>query len=719
MGHARLKRLWGKAFRSLVQPFEVSFPESGLMLFRGHNLDTGGSSGSGKSSLLLAITHLLGFCRYAGTSLQSWQTEEAMEVGGEFEVSEGILEITRGKKLTLKLNGSNIPGSAKQLEEKLTQLLGLNTELLSALTYRGQKQPGLFLSKTDSEKKEFLTILLDLLKFESQVEKSQERAKLLENEVRSFQYTCERLISQLNAIEIKPAILQNVEVLERDFELATKTYDRIAGQVQTYKQRTREAEKVTEEQIKKFKVDAEAPLKDLEDQYALARLKKPDESSIDRSNLTRVRGDLEQAKAFLAEEQAFDDLRRAQQRQKADGVKQEIGKLQSLIGSQAGLMRQQSLLAAEISKLESSICPTCERQWDDAKAKISAAKTTLADLQFQISSIEAQKPRVEALNAEWSSLSLFIPNPAIGELTGIVQQLKTDVAVEEANVETQRRALKDVLEKEATEARMKLTNAKLEIAKAVDAFRAKQTERLQADQDVLETLERELVTAVAHVQGIEHALNKARLENAKAEAEEGQARNHRSRVEVELAAAQTTLEELQSKYNAEMDFQRLVGREGFLGAIFDEVLWEISEETNQLLAQFPNTAHVTLHFRSETTTQKGSLKKSITPVISVGGHEAPLGSGLSGGMETAVELAVDLAVATVVSRRTGAVPGWLILDESFTGLGPVEAEASMEILRAFAETRLVLVVDHASEFKSMFTQFVDVTYERGQSRVSA
>jgi hypothetical protein len=56
----------------------------------------------------------------------------------------------------------------------------LPPELLAPLTYRGQKQPGLFLSKTDAEKKEFLTTLLDLGKFEAAVEASQAKVKNLE-----------------------------------------------------------------------------------------------------------------------------------------------------------------------------------------------------------------------------------------------------------------------------------------------------------------------------------------------------------------------------------------------------------------------------------------------------------------------------------------------------------------------------------------------------------
>ena len=720
MGQARLKRLWGKAFRSLVQPFEVTFPDSGMLLFRGHNLDTGGSSGSGKSSLLLAIAYVLGFCRYPATALQSWKTEEQMEVGAEFWIDNvGVFVIERGKKLTIRVNGVTLVGSAKQLEEKIYTYLGLSAELLAALTYRGQKQPGLFLSKADSAKKEFLTELLDLGKFEVAIEKSQAKTKSLESQVASFQFSVERLQERLKGLEVKPAILQDESKLESDLKVATLTRDRIKGQVETYRTRTREAEKLTNEAVARFRRDAEAPLAALLEEVERLTREKPDESSIDLTKLAGLQTDLEQAKGFLAAEQAEDDKRRKEQRQKSFAVSAEIGIVQSKLGAETGLIKRHKQLESEIQQLDQSLCPTCERQWDEARAKRETLAKEAVSIVHQLKDLSELRPQLVQLQKKVAELNEFVPNPSIAELTGIIQQLKTDVAVEQENINTQKRTLRAALDAKVADADKRWMNAKLEVEKAVEAYRGNEIERLQSNLEVLEGLERELTIAESHVKGLEGALNKAKLENAKAAAEEGQARSFRSAVETELKTAVVARDDLQAQYNAELDFQRLVGREGFLGAIFDEVLFEISQETNRLLAQFPNTAHVVLNFRSETVTGKGTIKKEIKPVISVGGFEAPIGSALSGGMETAVELAVDLAVATVVSRRTGSMPGWLILDESFTGLGPVEAEASMEILRAFAEDRLVLVVDHASEFKSLFTQFVDVTYEGGESRVEA
>lgn len=108
-----------------------------------------------------------------------------MQVMGSFAVAEGTLLITRGKKFSVSLNGEPIEGAAKDLEAAITKHLGLTPDLISALSYRGQKTSGLFLSKGDTAKKEFLTTVLGLERFEKAVEDAKERAKKLEQEIGS------------------------------------------------------------------------------------------------------------------------------------------------------------------------------------------------------------------------------------------------------------------------------------------------------------------------------------------------------------------------------------------------------------------------------------------------------------------------------------------------------------------------------------------------------
>src|SRR5690606_40972239 len=136
------------------------------------------------------------------------------------------------------------------------------------------------------------------------------------------------------------------------------------------------------------------------------------------------------------------------------------------------------------------------------------------------------------------------------------------------------------------------------------------------------------------------------------------------------------------------------GREGFLGAVFDEVLAEISQETNELLKGLPNVANTTLTFVSESETAKGTVSRKIVPVVMKNGVEIPLKAGLSGGQYTSVQLAVDLAVATVIVRRTGKMLGFLMQDECFIGHEFPVREACLDILQRADDKRRILTVSY-------------------------
>jgi DNA repair exonuclease SbcCD ATPase subunit len=175
MGHVKLKRLSLRSFRSFIDSVSIDLPDYGLVLIRGKNLDTGGSSGSGKTSINLALAYAFGYCPYPATVLGSWgETKEPMQVEVEFECDEGRVVLTRGTKLSLDINGTKLTGSVKAIEDRLEKIVGLNSNLLALLTYRQQKKPGMFLSSTDAEKKEYLTTLLNLERYEAAVELSDE-----------------------------------------------------------------------------------------------------------------------------------------------------------------------------------------------------------------------------------------------------------------------------------------------------------------------------------------------------------------------------------------------------------------------------------------------------------------------------------------------------------------------------------------------------------------
>jgi DNA repair exonuclease SbcCD ATPase subunit len=180
-----------------------------------------------------------------------------------------------------------------------------------------------------------------------------------------------------------------------------------------------------------------------------------------------------------------------------------------------------------------------------------------------------------------------------------------------------------------------------------------------------------------------------------------------------VADKMNEVKELEKQVNAEKDFCALLGKEGFLGVIFEEVLSEVAHEANDILRQLANTSHVSVAFRTENA--KG--KRAINAVFNVDGYEATRQSGLSGGMGASADLAIDLGICSVIEKRLGRFPGWLMLDETFNGMPKNVKEAAFEILEKFSRDRLVIVVDHSTEMKASFRQVLTVTNENGTSRV--
>jgi DNA repair exonuclease SbcCD ATPase subunit len=597
----RLKSLHLESFRSFVGA-DVSFPDNGLVMIRGINRDTGGSSGSGKSSINLAIAYALGYCPYPATELQSWVNDKPMSVGLGLDVpGDHSLVVKRGKGFKLELDGKPMPGGAKMLESELQRLLGIPVDIIEALTYRRQRRGGFFLSKSNADKQEFLTVVLDLKKLEAAIKTTQTR--ITEGE---------RLV------------------------------DLARGQVSVLEQQLARAG-VPAEPITKSTVIEELELKNQQSEVQQWK-----------AILQGIRDRIEPFKARLRAAQAT--------REKLQGDCQRARTLVvSLEADEARLPQLEDQFQQRAQGLKvtnSAVCPTCEQRWLGPK----------------------QEQLVEKLNRD---LLLLADNILV--LKGRLPQLE-QARTGLLDLERQLASVPDVKDEELDR-----------LHAAHEAANAKLTEAAQA-----------CLVAGNAVEAIQRENDYGRRTF------DGQMKRYRDELDV-LEAARTNAAVAVTQLNAEKDFLQLVGREGFLGAIFDEVLQEIGTEATEILGKVPNTQGVSVTFRSETLTAKGTTQKGIVPVVSIRGHEAPLDSGASGGMYSAIELAVDLAVLGVVSRRLGVYPGWLVLDEPFEGLGSVEKEAYLEVLSVYGRDKLVLIVDHGTETAEFFDKIIDIDFKNGIS----
>lgn len=164
---------------------------------------------------------------------------------------------------------------------------------------------------------------------------------------------------------------------------------------------------------------------------------------------------------------------------------------------------------------------------------------------------------------------------------------------------------------------------------------------------------------------------------------------------------------------------KMLGRTGFLGCIFDEILSDIEVRTNDMLQSFPNASQFTVQVGSTKLVKtKGTTKKEISVTVSRGGMDLNFEDDLSGGQKSAIELCTDLAYAEAVRSRSGCSLRWTCLDEVMDGLGPAEKEAVVDMIRRRIKG-LVLMVEHATEIRESFDQVINIEYDGRESYVTA
>ncbi len=129
------------------------------------NKNTGGSSGSGKSTIFNSLEYLLGVNHLPATVLQSRLTKNSMSVSGDFDLDGKSLTVIRSKSdgLSIKLDGVEIvSGNNKAAEERLDAILGIPRDLLRKMIHKRQKEGGVFLYLTPKVSHAFLVEVLDL-----------------------------------------------------------------------------------------------------------------------------------------------------------------------------------------------------------------------------------------------------------------------------------------------------------------------------------------------------------------------------------------------------------------------------------------------------------------------------------------------------------------------------------------------------------------------------
>lgn len=701
MNRVRLKKLVIQNFKSFAGRHEITFPENGLVALKGLNHETGGGSGAGKSNVILALAYAFKLCPYSAKSCQNWHTEAPMSVEVHMDTAEGEAVLKRGNELSLTVAGVSVKGAAKAVETRLDQLTGVPPGLREILTYRDQKWPKNILSMKDSDLKKFLTQLLGLESVEAEVAAANKRISAAETAWQVAKARAEEAgetaVQLANCVSPAPSPIN--DSLELDVASCAKSLSAAEGPAKAAAAAAQAAEFKMAGEIRKLR-DARAT--------RVLELGSADDIPIDgpgeaelslRQNILQCRKHIETVKAKNKQALAQHDLKYAE-------LTTSIKALERRVAQKPAMLKEAAELNRFIAQVKADICPTCERTWAAAAGKLTSYEEKLERVQADLQTIAENEPQLEALLLERSTLK-FTPDPMLARLEEVEVDLKNKLR----DLETAR-AISYNAAKEARRSKLAVETAKLdaELRVATSALN-EEVARLKADAN-----EKLAIVADARV-FLTQAVGRLNAAKAEYEAKEELRLNQLQQV------AKACHNEIELKHKAdaayvefarEQDYADLV--KGFRNKVFDEVLVSIGNEASNILAELPNAQHIAVEFRSERETLSGSVEQRIKPVVTIYGvdrgdfHEA-----MSGGQETSTALAVDLAVIRVVSQRLGCNLQWLVLDESFEGHDVPTKMACLELLQNYAQDRLVLIVDHATEVKEAFKQQIVVEYNKEQS----
>lgn len=719
MGKTRLKRLSGCAFRSMKGEFQFTFPDSGIVSVIARNLDTGGSSGGGKSGFLQALNSALGVGPFPLTDQQSWGTKKALQLKLELESERlGPVILSRGKANSLTWPGGEATG-AGSIKDKLQEVLGMPLEMLGAFIYSPQQDPEDFLSLPNAKKQEFLSTLLSLGMLESAVSKALTASKDLGTKLtmkQAAQAQAVQTVTNFLAV-LKPPVMVDLGPFDATLLAAEKRVQDAEWQVEALRLQLEVKNDEWREQaakIPKFEIDPVLLTAVEQTTSALQEFK--GRPVVEGEKVGMLKKYLQQGQDKLAEVQLRETAKKVAHQAEIHRLDVAVRAAQSSSAEADRLQKEVEVLQRNVEVLASNACHTCGQQWLKAKEEETKLRTKWQELLVRITGLRYAGSLETELVRQFQALQ-FTPDPLVKDLSDIIARLRREVEdaqrLEAAERQSQLAdfqsrvsvAEKAVLEaKNLTQAAVNIINTRILTEKG--DFVAK-----------VNSAKQHLGQEVQLLNNEKHVLNNARLSNQSKLDEYKSKREYLDQLHGEQKAQGLEIDQLIIDKNAEDDFVQLVGREGFLGTIFDEVLSEISAETNDILGRIANTAHVSLEFRSETETKKGTVTKEIRPVVTIGGFEAPLRSGCSGGMISAVRLAVRIAIRRVIGRRTGAEICWLALDESFDGLDDVCKEACAEILNEAARTELIFIVDHSAAFKAMIVQTIELEFTQGITTV--
>lgn len=653
-----------------------------LIQFDGQNNNTGGSSGSGKTSVFNALMYNLGLSDIPTTVLQSRVTKTTIATESLLDVDGVIVQISRSKKngLALKIGEETITGDIKLAEERLEQLIGIPLKLFKKMIHKKQKEGGFFLKLTAKESFDFLIKVLGLEHWTLKIDK-------IDKDIASLTALNSKLMAdQENISNVIKGYQSTIDSVTKPIlSVNPEDVNTLQTQIDCIKELITEIEK--EQLLRVSEIPAITKASVVYDDSLI-------------NTIERQITDLKANKLVL-------ETTNKEARKKLTDIvsetKDKITSIGFLKKDLIGITDQIKALKDSKAHIEAASCPTCAQTWigDSATIKIDSINTQLKSFAEKAWDIKSKLDLEPELTATLDSLYLKIE---ILDTTVSYKEIEEEISSYNQNLSDEKSKKKAYADTVDSQYETDKTKYDLQVLTCKNLYTEKLTNAKQS-LTAIETKQRELKTAIDNYN--EQLVNYTKtIENSHKAIQDQLAKNN-SLVLQQGLIAQSLLVASESK--------RLI--KNYTLQIFQESLDYIGDQATQIMSKIPNMSSASIYFEGCKEAKNGNIKDEVNPIVNLDGeNEVPFKS-LSGGEETSIELAVDLAVIDMIEHKTGKGADFFILDEPFTGLDSINSEKVMYMLTMLDTSKKIMIVDHNESVKAMVNETIIVVRNDEESNV--
>lgn len=663
----RFKWLELEAIGLFVDKQRIDFTKLGdLVQVDGLNKNTNGSSGAAKTTVFNAVDFLFGLNDKPATVLQSRLTKESMKVTGCLDWDGKELIISRGKKLSITVDGEVTVGSNKLAEEQLDAIIGMSRDIFRKMLHKRQKEGGFFLALGPSDTYKFLVDCTGLTGESKKVEKLELKIKDLTTNSIAALNDLERATSALNATKAALQALGAVPKPEVDqatvLDLKRK-YDAVAAQFNGVQANHKEALNALE---------AQRP------QLAMSTF-----DSSPRTTFERELAEVRKSSSKLIDDEG---TRVASVIAQTNDLKIEASQLRHEIASGKVAKIEASRVAQDIKKIRDSICPTCEQNWvtQAAKAKEDSLMAQIGHLKGILEKANKAEQRLSDVMAQIDGLK-SAAEPKIPSGLHELHERENELS----NHITQSRAAENDLKNADHYLNQVKLKAFADQQKEITAIQVVEIDQIRGQ---LEISRRNLEGAVFSLKSFDQAKSKY---DTTAKMLMVQEEKYTS--DLQEAA------KLQKQYKHELllaeESKRAI--KSYVSCSFEDALSAIGDKATQIIRNLPNMANATIRLEGTRETKEGKIKEEVTAVLDNEGEEGVDLRSLCGGEESSTDLAIDLAVIDFVEHKANKGINLFILDEPFTGMDTVIIEQALEVLKNANISKCLILVDHNETVKEM------------------